>query len=192
MVAELSAAVWALASLHAQNGAAGAAPVALRFSQPRAAALVAGTCHPPPALASLCDSVLRRLATARARRGGCVWVVGWRPDSRYVWGARALALAQWGRDGYVARPPAALPPELTGAATAAPPALTSCSVCLDDFASDLPHPDFCSPCPRERWACPAPRLAHFVCLACDAHIQARANNRCPECRADRAVILSDV
>ena len=131
----------------------------------------------------------------RDLRGGCRKVhplIGWRPDSRYVWGARALALAQWGRDGYVTRPPAALPPELTGAATAAPPALTSCSVCLDDFASDLPHPDFCSPCPRERWACPAPRLAHFVCLACDAHIQARANNRCPECRADRAVILSDV
>ena len=101
-------------------------------------------------------------------------------------------IAQWGRGGYVARPLAALPPELTGVATAAPLALTSCSVCLDDFTSDLPHPDLCSPCPRERWACPAPRLAHFVCLTCDVHIQARANNRCPECRADRAVILSDV
>ena len=74
-----------------------------------------------------------------------VWVVGWRPDRRHVWGARALSLSQWGRDGYVARPPAVLAPELAGVAHAAPPALTSCSVCLEDFESDLPHPDRCSP-----------------------------------------------
>ena len=29
-------------------------------------------------------------------------VVGWRPDTRHAWGARALALSQWGRGGYVA------------------------------------------------------------------------------------------
>ena len=125
------------------------------------------------------------------RCGGCVWVVGWRPDTTHAWGARALALSQWGRDGYVARPLAALAPDLVGVTHVAPPTLTSCSVCLDDFETDLPHPDRCSPSPRGRWACHTPRLAHFVCLQCDALIQARANNRCPECRADRAVILAD-
>ena len=191
VVAELSAALWALASLHAQGGVADTSPVALRFSEPQAAALAAGTCHPPPALARICGALLRRLLAARERRSGCVWVVGWRPDRRHVWGARALSLSQWGRDGYVARPPTMLAPELAGVAHAAPPALTSCSVCLDDFESDLPHPDHCSPCPRGRWACHPPRLAHFVCLACDAQIQNRVNNRCPECRAGRVVILAD-
>ena len=190
VVAELSAAVWALASLCAQGGASGASPAALRFSNPRAAALVAGTCHPPPALTRICDAVLQRLSAAQASRGGRVWVVGWRPDTRHDWGARALALSQWGRDGYVARPLAVLAPELAGVARATPPTPVSCPVCLDDFESDLPHPDHCSPCPRERWACPAPRLAHFVCLACDVLIQARINNRCPECRADRADFLA--
>ena len=190
VVAELSAAVWALASLCSQDGASGASPAALRFSNPQAAALVAGTCHPPPALARICGTVLQRLSAAQASRGGCVWVVGWRPDPRHVWGARAVALSQWGRDGYVARPLAAIAPELAGVARATPPTPGSCPVCLDDFESDLPHPDHCSPCPRERWACPAPRLAHFVCLACDVIIQARTNNRCPECRADRADFLA--
>ena len=74
--------------------------------------------------------------------------------------------------------------ELAGLAHAPPPVLTSCPICLEDFAVDLPHPDHCSPSPRERWRCPNPRLAHFVCLTCDADYQSRANNRCPECRAD--------
>ena len=121
VVAELSAAVWALASLCAQGGASGASPAALRFSNPRAAALVAGTCHPPPALTRICDAVLQRLSAAQASRGGRVWVVGWRPDTRHDWGARALALSQWGRDGYVARPLAVLAPELAGVARATPP-----------------------------------------------------------------------
>ena len=85
VVAELSAAVWALASLCAQGGASGASPAALRFSNPRAAALVAGTCHPPPALTRICDAVLQRLSAAQASRGGRVWVVGWRPDTRHDW-----------------------------------------------------------------------------------------------------------
>ena len=147
VVAELTAAV---ASLHAQDGAVGISPVALRFSHPQAAAYVAGTCHPPTALARVCGAVLRRLLAARARRGGSVWVVGWRPDTTHVWGTRALALSQWGRDGYVARPLAALAPELVGVTHATPPTLTSCSVCLDDFEADLPHPDHCSPSPRTR------------------------------------------
>ena len=110
----MTAAAWALASLHAQDGADGVSPVALRFSSPHAAAFVAGTCCPPRALARICSVVLRRFFAARERRGGCVWVVGWRPDTKHVWGARALALSQWGRDGYVARPLAALAPELVG------------------------------------------------------------------------------
>ena len=87
--------------------------------------------------------------------------------------------------------PAVLPPELAGLTPATPPALTSCAVCFEDFETDFPYPDHCSSCPRERWACHPPRLAHFVCLTCDAHIQDSVNNRCPECRADRAVILAD-
>ena len=135
---------------------------------------------------------LRALLAARERRGGCVWVVGWRPNTTHVWGARSLALAQWGRGGYISRPPAALAPELAGLARAPPPELTSCPICLEDYATDLPHPDHCSPSPRERWRCPNPRLAHFVCLTCDADYQSRANNRCPECRADRAAVLASV
>ena len=129
----------------------------------KAAALAAGTCHPPPALARVCGAVLTRLLAARERRGSRVWVVGWRPDRRNVWGARALSLSQWGRDGYVARPLTVLPPELAGLTPATPPALTSCAVCFEDFETDLPHPDHCSPCPRERWACHPPRLAHLFC-----------------------------
>ena len=190
VAAELTAAVWALASLQAQGGADAPSPIALRFSHPRAAALVAGTCHPPPPLARVCSLVLRRLLAARERCGGRVWVVGWRPHTTHVWGARSLALAQWGRGGYISRPPTALAPELAGLARAPPPALTSCPICLEDYAADLPHPDHCSPSPRERWRCPNPCLAHFVCLTCDADYQSRANNRCPECRADRVAVLA--
>jgi hypothetical protein len=190
VAAELTAAVWALASLQAQGGADAPSPIALRFSHPRAAALVAGTCHPPPPLARVCSLVLRRLLAARERCGGRVWVVGWRPQTTHVWGARSLALAQWGRGGYISRPPTALAPELAGLARAPPPALTSCPICLEDYAADLPHPDHCSPSPRERWRCPNPCLAHFVCLTCDADYQSRANNRCPECRADRVAVLA--
>jgi hypothetical protein len=52
--------------------------------------------------------------------------VGWRPDTRHDWGARALALSQWGRDGYVARPLAVIAPELAGVARATPPTPVSC------------------------------------------------------------------
>ena len=186
MAAELAAAIAALDALASQGGAAGTSSAILRFSQPQAAALVAGTWAPTP-LATLRGAVLSKLLTERRRRGGRLWIAGWRDVRACIWGARALALAQYGRKGRWGATPPTLAP--VRPAPPLPPDRGSCSVCYEDYDVDFPTPGVCFPCPRERWGCPRASTSHFVCGDCDAACQAAANNKCPECRADRVVFL---
>ena len=94
LAAELTAALAALEAFASQTGARAAVPIMLRFSDDEAAALVAGT-YDPPALGRLRAEVQRCLNAERRRR--IVWLAGWRPLSRHVWGERSLALAQFAR-----------------------------------------------------------------------------------------------
>ena len=183
LAAELTAALAALEAFASQAGARAAVPIMLRFSGDEAAALVAGT-YDPPALGRLRAEVQRCLSAERRRR--IVWLAGWRPLSRHVWGERSLALAQFARaEGCWGPVPA---PLASARAASAPPAET-CPVCFEDYDDPFPHTVDCSPAPRERWACALAVRAHRLCRACDAVTQASANPACPLCRAPRRAIF---
>ena len=99
----------------------------LRFSDDEAAALVAGT-YDPPALGRLRAGVQRCLNAERRRR--VVWLAGWRPLSRHVWGERSLALAQFARAEGCWGP---VPPPLASSRLAGAPPAETCPVCFDDY-----------------------------------------------------------
>ena len=134
-------------------------------------------------------SLLSALAVAlsNASLPACgIWVAGWRPLSRQVWGERSVALApRHGRSGCWGPVPAPL--------DAAPPAVAppAFPVCYEDYEDPFPHPAMCAPAPtpRERWSCASLRHAHAVCRDCDALVQSSANTACPLCRAPRLLFV---
>ena len=162
LAAELTAALAALEAFASQTGARAAVPIMLRFSDDGAAALVAGT-YDPPALGRLRAEVQRCLNAERRRR--IVWLAGWRPLSRHVWGERSLALAQFARVEGCWGP---VPTPLASSRVAGAPPTETCPVCFDDYDDPFPHTVDCSPAPRERWACALAVRAHRLCRACDA------------------------
>ena len=191
--AELTAAVAVLEYFASQPAPHGASPVLLRFSSESASSLFAGT-YDPPTLRRLRGEAAGRLSAERARRGALrnvglpacgIWVVGWWPLSRQVWGERSVALAQHGRSGCWGPVPA----PLDAAPPAVAPPAASCPMCYEDYEDPFPHPATCAPTPRERWSCASLRHAHVVCRDCDALVQSSANTTCPLCRAPRLLFV---
>ena len=159
----------------------------LRLGDAGAAAVAAG-CWCPADAGRLATTLFHRLAVMRRSRGGHVWIAGFAPDRPYAWGERAGALCSFASsDGYYG----ALPPAFAAARPIAPlvppwaaPGDDECCVCTEAYSDLWPAPAGDSRAPSGRWAC-----RHAVCRACDAAIQHGPNNRCPLCRAPRAVFV---
>ena len=177
----------ALTALEISTGIDPASPFVLRLGDAGAAAVAAG-CYCPADAGRLATTLFHRLAVMRRSRGGHVWIAGFAPDRPYAWGERAGALCSFASsDGYYG----ALPPAFAAARPIAPlvppwaaPGDDECCVCTEAYSDLWPAPAGDSRAPSGRWAC-----RHAVCRACDAAIQHGPNNRCPLCRAPRAVFV---
>ena len=103
-----------------------------------------GACEGRPLGASLLSALAVALSNASLPACG-IWVAGWRPLSRQVWGERSVALApRHGRSGCWGPVPA----PLDAAPPAVAPPAASFPVCYEDYEDPFPHPAMCAPTPE--------------------------------------------